>query len=995
MTSMHIPRFWVGVAFVSSIALYSYDGAAQSFTGGYNFALPAIDTFSVAFLPSFPKRAIGSQEFVTIGGGGRFSVRGEPIRFFGTNCVADGAFPPSQNVWFIAGRLRKMGYNLVRMHHLDNGWTSTGSLFGNEPDTRHLNPVNLDKLERFLAELKANGIYADINLHVGRTFTKADGIPDADSLKDFAKGYTFFDPLLIDLQKEYARQLLTHVNPYTGLPLAADPVMAMVEITNENSLYALWRDDKLKPYAAGGILPVRHQRLLDSLWGAFLLQRYGTTDALASAWNEGAAGAGMEMTTNGSFESEPFPGMWTLEQHSPAAATATRVVGNVYDGVLAARITVSTSTGTDWHLQWKHTGLSIAMDTMYVVRFAARADSVRKVSLSITKDVSPYTWYAGTECPLDTTWRLFTLGFRATATSMNDVRLSFSVGAAKGVYWFDAVSMRRAGSNGLLAGESLEQTPRRISVAECTSFTDGRVRDITGFYMTQQSEFYATMKRYLVDSLGVHVPIVGTNWNFGAPDLAVQSALDYIDNHAYWDHPDFPNIPWSATDWTITNQPMVQQTDGGTIGYLMGGDPIVGKPYTISEYNHPFPNRYQSEGPLLLTAYAAFHAVDGIMFFDYNGGTDWTSDFVASYFDMHRNTVQMALMPGLAAAFRQALISPATQTLTLQLTADDVLLAPKHDGGSWAGANLVPGVLPLIHAVRTETFHAPVSNLASLPSAGTAPFVSDTKELTWDPRGVFSVSAPGFSAATGLPQNLGGVDAGAMTIVSSSDHATITWLALDGKSLVDSRRSLLTVATRIQNAGMLWDGTTTIHSNWGTAPTLLSPLQAVLRFRVRADSLRLIPLTVLGGAGSGSRVIFPSDANTFTVSIDQSADRTPWYGVEPMGIGVPTEVAYSTTAPTTFYLEQNYPNPFNPVTTIGFRVPGVKNGSGVSGLGSSWVRLVVYDLLGREVAVLVNAPKAPGEYSVQFDGSALGSGVYYYRVEAGGSVATKAMLLLK
>ncbi len=294
---------------------------------------------------------------------------------------------------------------------------------------------------------------------------------------------------------------------------------------------------------------------------------------------------------------------------------------------------------------------------------------------------------------------------------------------------------------------------------------------------------------------------------------------------------------------------MVQRTDGGTIGDLMGGDPIVGKPYTISEYNHPFPNRYQSEGPLLLTAYAAFHAADGIMFFDYNGGTDWTSDVVASYFDMHRNTVQMSLMPGLAAAFRQGMIAPATQTLALQLTPDDALLDPKHDGGSWAGTSLVPGVLPLIHAVRTATFHAPVSNLASLPSAGAAPFVSDTKELTWDPRGVFRVNAAGFSAVTGLPQNLGGADAGAMTIVSSSDHATITWLALDGKSLVDSRRSLLTVATRMQNTGMLWDGTTTIHNSWGTTPTMLFPLQVVLRFRARADSLKTYSAYRAGRSG--------------------------------------------------------------------------------------------------------------------------------------------------
>jgi len=99
--------------------------------------------------------------------------------------------------------------------------------------------------------------------------------------------------------------------------------------------------------------------------------------------------------------------------------------------------------------------------------------------------------------------------------------------------------------------------------------------------------------------------------------------------------------------------------------------------------------------------------------------------------------------------------------------------------------------------------------------------------------------------------------------------------------------------------------------------------------------------------------------------------------------------------PGSFSLAQNYPNPFNPVTTIGFRVAGLKIGSGVAGLGSSLVRLSVYDLLGREVAVLVSEKKDPGDYQVQFDGSALSSGVYYYRIQAGAFVQSNKMLLLK
>ena len=91
-------------------------------------------------------------------------------------------------------------------------------------------------------------------------------------------------------------------------------------------------------------------------------------------------------------------------------------------------------------------------------------------------------------------------------------------------------------------------------------------------------------------------------------------------------------------------------------------------------------------------------------------------------------------------------------------------------------------------------------------------------------------------------------------------------------------------------------------------------------------------------------------------------------------------------SPREFLLQQNYPNPFNPSTTIGFRV---------SGLGSSLVRLSVYDLLGREVAVLVNEKREAGVHEVKFDGSNLASGVYFYRLQAGDFAQTKRLMLLK
>ena len=108
-----------------------------------------------------------------------------------------------------------------------------------------------------------------------------------------------------------------------------------------------------------------------------------------------------------------------------------------------------------------------------------------------------------------------------------------------------------------------------------------------------------------------------------------------------------------------------------------------------------------------------------------------------------------------------------------------------------------------------------------------------------------------------------------------------------------------------------------------------------------------------------------------------------WYTAW-VNAGLVTTVAANepTAVPETFALFQNFPNPFNPSTAIRYSVPQLagQNPAIVGRFGDSDVRLAVYDPLGREVAVLVNERKAPGTYEVQFNGSGLSSGVYFYRI---------------
>ena len=92
--------------------------------------------------------------------------------------------------------------------------------------------------------------------------------------------------------------------------------------------------------------------------------------------------------------------------------------------------------------------------------------------------------------------------------------------------------------------------------------------------------------------------------------------------------------------------------------------------------------------------------------------------------------------------------------------------------------------------------------------------------------------------------------------------------------------------------------------------------------------------------------------------------------------------------PKEFKLSQNYPNPFNPLTKINYAIPKLKS-------GKTNVTLKVYDILGRLVKTLVNEFKEAGFYTVQFDGTNLSSGVYFYKIEAGSFVQSKKMVLVK
>ncbi len=138
--------------------------------------------------------------------------------------------------------------------------------------------------------------------------------------------------------------------------------------------------------------------------------------------------------------------------------------------------------------------------------------------------------------------------------------------------------------------------------------------------------------------------------------------------------------------------------------------------------------------------------------------------------------------------------------------------------------------------------------------------------------------------------------------------------------------------------------------------------------------------------------------NVWNLFIDSHNNKwicgSPVYGIavyNEEGISGITSVDSENDQITDFQLYQNYPNPFNPVTTIKYTIPSVT----LSEVEGALITLKVYDVLGKEIATLVNEEKPAGAYKVEFGASNLSSGIYFYQIKSGSFIQTRKMMLIK
>ena len=187
-------------------------------------------------------RPAGRHGFVRAVGSELQFADGTPVRFWGANLQAFALFSTSdENIRKQALRIAQLGFNLVRVHHHDSKWV-TPNIFRNPGDnTRTLSAESLRKLDLWFTCLKDQGVYLWLDLHVGRSFTKNDGIDDFADLargKDSSevKGFNYFNGSIQAQMQAFNAAYLNHVNEYTGIAYKDDPALFGLLLTNENDL---------------------------------------------------------------------------------------------------------------------------------------------------------------------------------------------------------------------------------------------------------------------------------------------------------------------------------------------------------------------------------------------------------------------------------------------------------------------------------------------------------------------------------------------------------------------------------------------------------------------------------------------------------------------------------------------------------------------------------------------------------------------------------------
>lgn len=184
----------------------------------------------------------GKRGFIKRKGDELFFEDGQPAKFWGANIQAYTLFKTSDDdIKKHAQRIAKLGFNLIRIHHHDSSWVKPNIFKKPDSHTLEFSASSLKKIDWWVKCLKDEGVYLWLDLHVGRRFTKNDGVK---GFADFSKGdkysevrgFSYYNKDVQSLMMAFNKAYLSHINTYTKLAYKDDPAVIALLLTNENDL---------------------------------------------------------------------------------------------------------------------------------------------------------------------------------------------------------------------------------------------------------------------------------------------------------------------------------------------------------------------------------------------------------------------------------------------------------------------------------------------------------------------------------------------------------------------------------------------------------------------------------------------------------------------------------------------------------------------------------------------------------------------------------------
>jgi hypothetical protein len=430
-------------------------------------------------------------------------------------------------------------------------------------------------------------------------------------------------------------------------------------------------------------------------------------------------------------------------------------------------------------------------------------------------------------------WQSFRYGFVAKADDDN-TRVSFSFGTNNVPLYISNVEFRSGGRVGLHKGESIKNGTVALYA---DSETPTRTLDRMRFLAETEKIYFDGMRNFIKNELGCKALVTGTIV-FGPLGLYGQSDMDFIDAHAYWQHPRFPGRPWDSGNWLVDQKPMTDYPAQATL-FRLAAERLLGKPFTVSEYNHPAPLDSQAECVPMIASFAAAQDWDGIWLYTYSHSSDgWYRENLNSYFDIDTNPAKWGFMRAGAAIFRDAgpgvappnigiaqlnEFSCVSLTKSLDIVTDLAKLHLKYDRNMF-GLLAEKAKIGWQDLLKKQI----VSAIAGYGGQGG---IEETSKLDWsveNGKGLYSASSQGAWVYTSHAERFEKAT-NCQLSVTKPEFAAMMVTPLDKGPLNQSRKILVTACGRCENTGMEFsEDRRTVGRNWGGPPVQIETVEGTL-----------------------------------------------------------------------------------------------------------------------------------------------------------------------